>query len=122
MFKRRNKKEDYQNLLDEIWGLKERVAELEELPFKEELERPYQEPSDELKQYIRQCVYKALDNWVFNKHHEVVTTLDGKRIETKYVNDARRELQAKKLDLERILEYVDGELDKYKGENDAKGA
>ena len=48
--------------------------------------------------------------------------MDGKRIETKYVNDARRELQAKKLDLERILEYVDGELDKYKGENDAKGA
>ena len=83
MFKRRNKKEDYQNLLDEIWSLKDRVAELEELPFKEELERPYQEPSDELKRYIHQCVYKALNNWVFNEHHEVVTTLDGKKIETK---------------------------------------
>ena len=105
----------YENLLKIMQDIEDRVSMLEEKQ-KILVEAYNPETNDELKRYVRQCVYGALDNWVSNRHDEVVTTLDGKKIETKYVNDARRELQAKKLDLERILEYVEGELDKYKGE------
>ena len=72
----------YGNLLKIMQDIEDRVSMLEEKQ-KILVEAYNPETSDELKRYIHQCVYKALNNWVFNEHHEVVTTLDGKKIETK---------------------------------------
>ena len=78
----------------------------------EKLEETKREFDDALKCYIRKCVWESMQSWLNSGHQNIVSFLDGKRVETKYVRDEIAELNKKKRDLELVLERVDDELEK----------
>ena len=78
-----------------------------------------QEPSDELRSFIRKCVWESMQSWLNSGHRSIVTLLNGKRVETKYIRNQINELTEKKRDLELVLERVNEELEKCGEELDA---
>ena len=78
----------------------------------QELRDSVQEPSDDLKDYIRQCVWESMQSWVNSGHQNIITMLEGKVVETRYVRDELAELNKKKRDLESVLEHVNKVLAK----------
>ena len=79
-----------------------------------------QEPSDELKSYIRKTVWESMQSWLNSGHQNMVTTINGQFIETKLLRDKTRELQDKKRDLELVLERINETLEKYQGDTDGQ--
>lgn len=79
-----------------------------------------QEPSDELKSYIRKTVWESMQSWLNNVHENAVTTLNGQLVETRLVRDKVRELQDKRCELELALERINEVLEKYQGDKDGQ--
>ena len=77
-----------------------------------------QEPSDELKSYIRKCVWESMQSWVDAGHQNVISTLNGQVVETKFIRNKVRELRDKRCSLELVLERIDEELEKFQGDLD----
>lgn len=102
---------------------KERIDDLDKtvayyMDKVEKLEESQRDFNEEIKGYIRKCVWESMQSWLNAEHRNIVTTLDGKIVETKYVRDQITELNEKKRALELVLERVDEELEKVKGDFD----
>lgn len=82
----------------------------------EKLEESHREFDNEVKDYIRKCVWESMQSWLNSSHRSVVTMINDKKVTTQYIRDEVRELNEKKIDLELTLERVNETLNKYKGE------
>lgn len=95
-----------------------KIEHLEELL--DSLRDNMQEPSDELKSYIRKTVWESMQSWLNGAHENVVTTLNGQLVETRLVKDKVKKLRDKRYELEQTLELIDRTLEKYHGEADGQ--
>ena len=82
----------------------------------EKLEKSQREFDEEIKGYIRKCVWESMQSWLNSGHQNIITMINDKVVTTQYIRDEVRELNEKKIDLELTLERVNETLGKYKGE------